>query len=67
MAANKVYTFHQDMSSLRNNVDLLEKDYTPASTRRCCERIKAILDRILENREDSYVSREVRDYFREEE
>lgn len=62
----KAYTFSQDMQSLRYNVESLAKDSTPLATERCCNRIKAILDRIQENRQNSYVPYEVKQYFRDE-
>lgn len=67
MAEQKAYSFKSDIESLRNNIDLLTKDYTPVATKRCCERIRAILDRIEENRQSSYIPFEVKQYFREEE
>lgn len=66
MADNKAYSFNEDIESLHNNVDLLTKDHTPVATDRCCNRIRAILDRVQENRESSYVPYEVKQYFREE-
>lgn len=64
---NKSYSFSKDMASLRSNVDLLESDVTPLSIKRCCDRIRSILDRIQDYRERSYVPYEVKDYFRDEE
>ena len=61
----KAYNFKDDIESLRHNIDLLESDYTPVATRRCCERISSILDRIQENRERSYVPYEVKEYFKD--
>lgn len=66
MGKDKAYTFAQDIESLRNNVDLLTKDCTPIATARCCNRIRAILERIEENRNNSYVPYEIREYFRDE-
>lgn len=65
MADKKAYSFAQDIESLRYNVDLLTKDPTPVATKRACDRIRAILDRIQENRQNSYVPYEVKQYFRD--
>lgn len=62
----EAYSFKKDIESIRHNVDLLERDYTPVATKRCCERINDILGRIQENRERSYVPYEVKEYFKED-
>lgn len=66
MAEKKAYSFAQDIESLRSNVELLTKDHTPVATKRACDRIRSILDRIQENRQNSYVPYEVKQYFRDE-
>lgn len=66
MAEKKAYSFAQDIDSLRSNTDLLIKDHTPVATKRACDRMRAILDRIEENRQNSYVPYEVKQYFRDE-
>lgn len=67
MSKETAYSFKKDIQSLKSNIDLLTKDHTPVATERCCNRIRAILDRIEENRKNSYVPYEVKEYFREEE
>lgn len=67
MGGREAYSFSKDIESLRRNVDLLTKDPTPLATERCCNRIKGILDRILDNRQQSHVPYEVKEYFKEEE
>lgn len=66
MSKSEVYTFNQDIESLMNNVELLKRDYTPVATKRCCTRIRQILDRIEENREAAYIPYEVKAYFKED-
>lgn len=67
MSSNEVYTFQKDISMLRYLTDSLVKDTTPKTTDRCVSKMKAILDRIQQNRADSYVPYEVKQYFREDE
>lgn len=59
------YTFEQDIQTLYRNIDLLTKDYTPKATQRCCKRIREILDRIEQFREQSYIPYEIKQYFKE--
>lgn len=66
MADRKAYSFAQDIEILRTNVDLLTKDHTPVATKRACDRIRIVLERIQVNRESSYVPYEVKQYFGDE-
>lgn len=63
---DKSYSFVADISSLHYNVDLLVTDYTPLATKRACDRMRVILDRIQENRERGYIPIEIKNYFKED-
>ena len=63
----EAYSFKKDIATLHRNVDMLEREITPLSVDRCCNRIRSVLDRIQQNRQDSYIPYEVKQYFREDE
>lgn len=61
--SREAYSFEQDLATLQSNVKQLEKERTPLSVDRCCERIRRVLDRIQEYKQRSYVPIEVKQYF----